>query len=616
MLAFKKIIRKKVKKNIQFIKKMSSGYYGSSAFIEDEISSHNEIYNEQIKKNKINTFRCPICFRICNINLSYTDKNVVIKYKCENGHEKQLNLESFIKETREFNIYSAICSQNASHYSEEFIFCFDCGKFYCEHCISKNHSNHKNIKVSQFDSTCSLHVKKYEGFCENCQKNICRDCKTEHIRHTIFNIYPIEKNVIDKLTSDLNSSKKFLDDVKQKFNEVKKEIEEKLNYIQSSFNKFHQINIDEITLFETLIKTYQDNYMNNLNYTMIKNIRSTIDINRFEIDLANTNDLGRKIKNLIDYLENTNNYILKSQVQFNFNKFVIKQESFILSGIPLKDGRFVTSNTNGSVIIYNSKNYNEEFKIKIKGQVINGIENEYGMCLNQINDILLVGTNKGKINVFIIKENTYTELEGISFNEKVRIYKLLNIENNQVLACMESGHIYTLKLNNDSNFAVSNFFNTQSNLINALYLSNNKFCVLSIENRIKKISFYDLNGNLISEITNISASTWIGNSVKIDNNTIGIVGAKITLIDTNNYLIIGEPQSSKNYMTLFKMRNGDYLAGGINNLLCFTIANNKYVQKFYFEEVFEDKTSKITQIFDINGKIILCSSNGEIKILE
>ena len=62
-------------------------------------------------------------------------------------------------------------------------------------------------------------------------------------------------NTIEKLTSDLKSSKKFLDDVKEKFNEVKKEIEEKLNYIQSCFNKFHQINMYEITLFETLIST-------------------------------------------------------------------------------------------------------------------------------------------------------------------------------------------------------------------------------------------------------------------------------------------------------------------------------------------------------------------------
>jgi hypothetical protein len=64
------------------------------------------------------------------------------------------------------------------------------------------------------------------------------------------------------------------------------------------------------------------------------------------------------------------------------------------------------------------------------------------------------------------------------------------------------------------------------------------------------------------------------------------------------------------------MRNGYFLAGGINNLLYFTIINNKYVQKSYFPAVFDDPSSKITQIFSTYGKIIICSSNGEIKILE
>ena len=596
---------------------MSSGNFGLSGFIEDELSKHD--YIEEQKKNKINTFRCPICFRICNINLFYSDKNVNIKYKCENGHERILNLESFIKETREFNIYSAVCSTNPSHNSKgEFIYCFDCKKFYCSDCINNsNHKDHKYVNISNFDSTCSLHVGKYVEFCEICQKNICKKCRSEHSKHNISPILPINNNTIEKLTSDLKSSKKFLDDVKEKFNEVKKEIEEKLNYIQSCFNKFHQINMYEITLFETLIQTYQQNYKNNLNYTMIKNIQSIIDINRFEIDLKNTNDIGRDIQNLISYLENTNNYILKSQVQFKFSQILIKQESFILAGIGLKDGRFATTNTNGSVIIYNNNNYNEEFKIKIKEKTkIGGIENEFGMCLCQKNDLLLVGTNKGKINSFLLKDNSYTELDSVSFDQEGRIYKLININNDQILACMETGIINTLQLNNQSNFTIINTFNTESNLINALYLSNDKFCTISIENKIKKISFYNLNGTFISKIDNISASTWVGNSIIIDNNKIGIVGTKFTIIDTNNYFIVGEPQNSENYMTIYKMRNGYFLAGGINNLLYFTIINNKYVQKSYFPAVFDDPSSKITQIFSTYGKIIICSSNGEIKILE
>ena len=591
--------------------------YEASYFIQDELSNHTEYYNKE-KQNKINTFRCPICYQICKINLSYSNKNTIIKYECESQHKNSLNLQNFLKETREFNIYSAVCSENINHNSNgEFNFCFDCKKFFCPNCISSNHKNHKYINVSKFDSTCSLHLSKFEYFCEKCQKNLCRECHRKHNKeHNCFPINPINNNIIDKLINDLNSSKKFLDEVKKKFNEVKKEIEEKLNSIQSSFNKFNEINNNEITLFETLLKTYQDNSKDNLNYIMIKNITSIVDINRFEIDFVNSNDLGRNILSLINYLENTNNYILKAQVQFKFNEKIIKQDYFILSAIGLKDGRFVTSNTNGNIIIYNEKNnFEEQIKIKIHNEN-NGYEGEYGMCLTQLNDLLLVGTNIGKMKVYFLYENSYSEFDSYNCNEKGKIYKILNLENNQILIGMENGKIYILELKNQASFETINYFHIPSNLINALYLSNNKFCIITIENKIKILSFYDLNGNFIAKISNISSSSWFGNLVKIDDNKIGIVGAKFTIIDTNNHIIIGNPQDSNNFMTIYKMRNGDYLSGGINNLLLFTIVNNKYVQKYYFSEVFDEKTSKITQIVEINGKILLCSSNGDIKILE
>ena len=256
-------------------------------------------------------------------------------------------------------------------------------------------------------------------------------------------------------------------------------------------------------------------------------------------------------------------------------------------------------------------------------------ENGYGISLCKINDLILIGTNVGKILIYKIFENEYIEYKGINFEDKVRIYKIFKyLNNNTIIAALENGNIYILNFNNDNKLEKRKEYKTNLNLINIIGLNNNKICISSIYEKKKSLLFYNINEKdfqYLGETKDISLSTWVENLEKINEKYIIVVGSKLTIIDTDNYekkyIYDGIKES---YMTLVKIRNGDFLAGGINNFMCFTIdiyrennhVNFRIIQKFV-KQIFNDFSHNITQIVESeNGTIIICSSVGAIKVFE
>ena len=607
----------------------------------DEFSSEVDFnkmnYN---KENKSSSFRCPDCFQLCKIKLSYFGNKPEINYLCENNHKKKMSLSDFIKKTKEIDIFKVACFENVNHIqsnnlNNEFIFCYQCNHFYCNECYGNKHYNHKIIKISQFDSNCPIHMKKFINYCEICKKNICSDC-IEHSDHSLEKIEEINEETIKQLRNNLNLYEDYLNKVKKKIDSIQKEIQEevdnKINYIRSLCSEFINTNNEEIIFYKTILNTYEENKRNNLNYIMIKNLKSIIDVHGFNIsDLEiNTKDIGRKIENTINYLTNSNNFILKTIPDFVEKKIEIKsQGSFILSALTLNDGRLLTTNTKGIITIYDKKELKEMFNIVVKTYDEKKNENGYGISLCKINDLILIGTNVGKILIYKIFENEYIEYKGINFEDKVRIYKIFKyFNNNTIIAALENGNIYILNFNNDNKLEKRKEYKTNLNLINIIGLNNNKICISSIYEKKKSLLFYNINEKdfqYLGETKDISLSTWVENLEKINEKYIIVVGSKLTIIDTDNYekkyIYDGIKES---YMTLVKIRNGDFLAGGINNFMCFTIdiyrennhVNFRIIQKFV-KQIFNDFSHNITQIVESeNGTIIICSSVGAIKVFE
>lgn len=174
----------------------------------DEFSSEVDFnkmnYN---KENKSSSFRCPDCFQLCKIKLSYFGNKPEINYLCENNHKKKMSLSDFIKKTKEIDIFKVACFENENHIqsnnlNNEFIFCYQCNHFYCNECYGNKHYNHKIIKISQFDSNCPIHMKKFINYCEICKKNICSDC-IEHSDHSLEKIEEINEETIKQLRNNL-----------------------------------------------------------------------------------------------------------------------------------------------------------------------------------------------------------------------------------------------------------------------------------------------------------------------------------------------------------------------------------------------------------------------------
>lgn len=71
----------------------------------DEFSSEVDFnkmnYN---KENKSSSFRCPDCFHLCKIKLSYFGNKPEINYLCENNHKNKMSLSDFIKKRKEIYI--------------------------------------------------------------------------------------------------------------------------------------------------------------------------------------------------------------------------------------------------------------------------------------------------------------------------------------------------------------------------------------------------------------------------------------------------------------------------------------------------------------------------------
>jgi len=52
-----------------------------------------------------------------------------------------------------------------------------------------NHSFFKNnniIKYPKFDFNCKIHNKIIEGYCSDCNINICEQCLNDHLNHKLF----------------------------------------------------------------------------------------------------------------------------------------------------------------------------------------------------------------------------------------------------------------------------------------------------------------------------------------------------------------------------------------------------------------------------------------------
>ena len=188
-------------------------------------------------------------------------------------------------------------------------------------------NNHKNICTllqlyENKKTKTNVNNIKYDAYCLNCNEDICTHCENKHKDHK-KEFYFENSKILKKQLNELNKKKKEFDAL---IKELKKEIEEKLNDIQKSF----EIYLDIKNNFESLTKEKLDNQINfNMNFN--KDLENIINISK-EKNIIKTFEAIFRLLDKISYKDSIykkSNNFLEIKVENIYINKCIKNKEYI-----------------------------------------------------------------------------------------------------------------------------------------------------------------------------------------------------------------------------------------------------------------------------------------------
>ena len=321
---------------------------------------------------------CPMC-----ILIEINHKNNHVTIKCENGHNKEMNIESFISI---YELFKYSCDKCKNELTSKYYYCCKCKELFCDACMNKAvndevNKGHMFLNETNINFVCDIHKKRFVNFCNNCQKNCCKKCTAEHSSHELLLIKNEirDNNYILQIEDMINKEKEIIDNIEEKYPlSIFKNKNQKLLKI---FNKLISLRKKEYQLKNKILKNYKDylNKINNDNNDAIeKNLDQNLDIsissvnsigdypNKFLMNfyfLRNVNELENEVltceEDFFDFSEDNkyyNDFLELKNYLFNYKKNIIPQEknlenfsqiytihkkpNFIF---PLKDGNFIVT---------------------------------------------------------------------------------------------------------------------------------------------------------------------------------------------------------------------------------------------------------------------------------
>ena len=196
----------------------------------DLISENISIINKNDKKSKSNKAKISylICPK-CKVNCLVKFDNYKFKtYQCEcgNGENNVFNFDEFCNNLN--GIKDEFCHDCQRPLKNEYYKCFLHNIIICENC----QENHKNDGINELDKElmsfmCQNHNKQFFFYCENCQKDLCEECKIAHIK---------KKHIIKDL-KEYEFDFTNLNEIKEKIDDFKEKGENNLDLLKNNFNK-------------------------------------------------------------------------------------------------------------------------------------------------------------------------------------------------------------------------------------------------------------------------------------------------------------------------------------------------------------------------------------------
>ena len=377
--------------------------------------------------------------------------------------------------------------------------------------------NLMNKKINIIEGNCQKnnHINiKGQIYCYSCNKVLCSECANSHFNE-FNNIHKTISNDINKIINNKNNLK-----VQKNNDKNFKELNEKIKLIKELIeieNKkiyndiINEIKDNSIKRYKRILfKSYNFNKtINNLIFSLYQIIKSNyIDLKRYNLEEPSINlfsnfIINEKLKTFYDNYKNYNknkNILEKISFlnSFFLNNFIIKKKliypeivciatckghtSSIDCIIQLFDGRIATGSSDGTVKIWDEKNYKLLKTLKIDSHQEDPIYSIHQMK----NSLLIYGTESG--NFYIWDINSYQITTFIRNSHLRSIWGFMNVGKNKIVSISEDE---TIKVWNIYNFKLIKSININEGMILSEWTAEDGNLITGCENG--KILIWDMN---------------------------------------------------------------------------------------------------------------------------
>ena len=467
--------------------------------------------------------KCSIRIPILPLFINNFNENgtIEILLNCECGNSVRIPLNDYLnlkagKIEKSNKCY--ICSNNSPN--EEYEYCINCNKYYCNECRNIFKENEKNHIFSKrqiyFNCICQQHINhKIEFFCYTCSKTLCIKCQKRHLKHNIKslkNYYnELSERKIDKLKEEINNIFKYNENEKNNFLECISNNENYIN-VKKDFENIYETNKrlnEEILSFIELLYTNFIFGKDFLNYYLLCNFDYTTRLNKTEFKIKDKSNLKKYSKDIINYFKT--NYIITFEYFYFYQNIDLIEEKEKISniiginksiviyatGCNLKAYNIITNKEISSISAH-SKNINK--MIKLKSSTENKIKIATGSDDNQIklwnfNNFLQLDSSFSNDNPIInIIDFNNNNLYCISSENKIYIWDIEKAKKIKVIDCEYP--IYSI-----IEFPKNNICYSQNNIL--LSLNDSKFQIILSDNPIINLFALDENNCVFISKSNI-----------------------------------------------------------------------------------------------------------------